>query len=304
MKNLKILLVLLLCSGSLYQVMAQQMPQYTQYMYNAMSVNPAYAKQEVAMEALILHRSQWVGLEAAPATQALTLKGRLGEKTGLGFNVINDAIGPSNQVDVQGVFSYHLPLGQKQLSFGLNAGFDLLQVDWSKGTYYQRDDALLQENVNNRRPIMGAGVYMNSQKWYAGLSVPNFFESKKYDDNREVVVDRELHFYILGGYVFELSPDLMLKPAFLSKVVPGAPVIFDISANVLLYQKVTLGTAYRLNDAVSALAGIQVSPALFVGYAYDMSTSELRKYNEGSHEIILRLSINAITKTALTPRFF
>ncbi|TYP77041.1 PorP/SprF family type IX secretion system membrane protein [Aquimarina intermedia] len=299
-------LILLLCVA-LYGMVshAQQLPQYTQYMYNTMSINPAYAGSNDRIEASLLHRSQWVGIDGAPQTQVLTLNGKFFDKIGLGFNIFNDKIGPSSQIDINFAFSYHLKLNATvKLGLGVNAGMDVLSIDWSKGEIYENEDSIFNENISKLRPIIGAGSYIFGEQWYAGISASNFIKSQRYDDNEEILVERSVHYYLLGGYVFQITPQLKMKPATMVKLTEGAPITFDISTNFLIQEKLTLGASYRFDDAVSGLAGFQVSNTFYVGYGYDYSISNLSKYNSGSHEIILRYTLHDRKRKARSPRFF
>ncbi|MEI6866294.1 type IX secretion system membrane protein PorP/SprF [Flavicella sp.] len=285
--------------------LAQQEPQYTQYMYNTLSINPAYAGQREVLSATLLHRSQWVGLSGAPKTQTLGIHSPLSnEKMGLGFSVINDVIGPVNSTFVDASFSYTIQLSASltKMSFGIKAGVHFLNTDWSKGIY-QGNDPLYDENVNQVSPLAGVGVYVHNRNWYLGLSVPNLLQTNHYDDYQESMASEEMHFYAIGGYVFDISNSLKFKPAFLVKGVSGAPIIADVSANMLFNDRFTLGLAYRLGDAVSALAGFQVSESFYLGYGYDLTTSNLNNYNSGSHEIMLRFELQEINRI-LSPRFF
>ncbi len=285
---------------------AQQEPQYTQYMYNTLTVNPGYTGSPGFLEATLQHRSQWVGIDGAPTTQALTIHGPVNEQVGLGFSAVNDQIGPSEEVYLDGNFSYTIPVSfNAKIAFGLKAGAKVLNIDWSKGTYYQGNDPLLNNNVNNKiSPLVGAGVYYYADKWYAGVSVPNFIRSDYYDDIKEASVSDRLHYYVIGGYVFDLSDNLKFKPAFMGKIVSGAPITADISANFLLQERLTLGAAYRFDDSVSGLAGFQITREFFVGYSYDYSVTELNKYNDGSHEIIVRFQLVPKSARIKSPRFF
>jgi type IX secretion system PorP/SprF family membrane protein len=304
--NIKYIYSFLLASVSL-AVQAQQDPGYTQYMYNTLTVNSAYAGSTGALEATLLHRSQWMGIDGAPKTQAFTIHTPLAnESVGLGFSAINDKIGPSDELYLEGNFSYTIPVSyDKKLSFGIKAGARMLNVDWTKGRYYDPVDALLNNNINNQfKPSLGAGVLLHTDKWYVGASVPTFIKSNYYDDVQEAIDYNQLHYYFMGGYVFDFSDNLKFKPAFLVKAVSGAPLTADISANFLLQEKVTLGASYRLDDSVSVLAGFQLSNSFFVGYSYDYTVTDLNKYNDGSHEIILRFQLQKKVKQIKSPRFF
>lgn len=287
-------------------VKAQQEPQYTQYMYNTLTVNPGYTGSPGFLEATLQHRSQWVGIDGAPTTQAFTIHSPVNDKIGLGFSAVNDKIGPSEEVYIDGNFSYTIPVSfNSKIAFGLKAGVKVLNIDWSKGTYYQGGDPLLNANINNElSPSVGAGIYYYSDKWYAGLSVPNFIRSDYYDDIKESEVSDRLHYYVIGGYVFDLSDNLKFKPAFMAKIVSGAPITADLSANFLLQERLTLGAAYRFDDSVSALVGFQITKDFFVGYSYDYSVTELNKYNDGSHEIIVRFQLMPKATRIKSPRFF
>ncbi len=298
---------LLLISIFTSVVNAQQDPQYTQYMYNTMTVNAAYAGSTGSLDAILLHRSQWLGIDGAPETQAFAIHSPLSnERVGLGFSAVNDKLGPSNELFVDGNFSYAIPLAyDKKLAFGLKAGMRMLNVDWTKGRYNNPIDPLLNQNINNQmKPSLGAGIYYYSDSWYFGASVPNFIRNDYYDDVEEAINHDRLHYFFIGGYVFNLSDNLKFKPAFLVKAVSGAPLSTDLSANFLIHDKFTAGASYRWDDSVSALAGFQLSNSIFIGYAFDYTVTELNKYNDGSHEIILRFQMQKKTSQMKSPRFF
>ncbi|CAM3519529.1 type IX secretion system membrane protein PorP/SprF [Flavobacterium chungbukense] len=298
---------ILICSFITVCATAQQEPQYTQYMYNTMSVNPAYAGSTGATEAALLYRSQWVGISGAPQTQSFSIHSPLrNENLGLGLSVVNDKIGPSDELYFDGNFAYSIPLGyEKRLAFGLKAGARMLNIDWSKGRYYDSDDVLLNQNINNQIKLaVGAGIYYYTDKWYVGLSVPSFMRSNYYDDVQESIDYDRLHYYLMGGYVFDLNPNLKFKPAFLVKAVSGAPITADVSANFMIQEKFVIGGSYRTDDSVSILAGFQISPSFYLGYAFDYTVSQLNKYNDGSHEIILRYQFVQKQSKIKSPRFF
>ncbi|MCR4030040.1 MULTISPECIES: type IX secretion system membrane protein PorP/SprF [Flavobacterium] len=298
---------ILICSFISVCATAQQEPQYTQYMYNTMAVNPAYAGSTGTIDAALLYRSQWIGISGAPETQSFSIHSPLrNEKIGLGLSIVNDKIGPSDELYFDGNFSYSIPLGyEKRLAFGLKAGARMLNIDWSKGRYYDNDDVLLNQNINNQMKLaVGAGIYYYTDKWYVGLSVPSFMRSNYYDDVQESIDYDRLHYYLIGGYVFDLNPNLKFKPAFLVKAVSGAPITADVSANFMIQEKFVIGGAYRTDDSVSILAGFQIAPSFYLGYAFDYTVSQLNKYNDGSHEIILRYQFVKNQSKIKSPRFF
>ncbi len=285
---------------------AQQDPQYTQYMYNTMSVNPAYAGQRKVLSITGLYRAQWVGLEGAPVTQTLGIHSPLkNEKIGLGLSVVNDKLGPASEIYVDGNLSYTIQINNydTKLSFGAKVGFHNLSTDWSKGKH-QNTDMTFTENINLFSPTFGAGAYLHSQQWYLGFSIPNFVKTNHYKHYKNSAATDRFHYFLIGGYVFDINQDIKLKPAFLIKAVSGSPLIADVSANVLLQDKLTLGLAWRWDDSISALAGFQITKKIFIGYAYDATTANLRNHSSGSHEITLRFELKQKYKRLLSPRFF
>ncbi|WP_299129315.1 type IX secretion system membrane protein PorP/SprF [uncultured Winogradskyella sp.] len=287
------------------EVQAQQDPQFTHYMYNTLSVNPAYAGQRETLSVVGLHRSQWVGLEGAPQTQTLGIHSPLrNERIGLGLNIVSDALGPARETWVDANFSYTIPLNANdlKLSFGVRGGVHNLNTDFGLGLPQNISDNAFAD-ISLWSPTIGGGLYMHTRKWYLGLSVPNFLQTQHYDDFQTSLATERIHFYAIGGYVFNLNETLELKPAFLVKAVSGAPLVADVSANVWYKKNLTAGLAYRWDDSVSALVGFQVTPGMFIGYGYDLTTTGLNNYNSGSHELTLRFEVKRMGRI-LSPRFF
>ncbi|AJA70481.1 Bacteroidetes-specific putative membrane protein [Myroides sp. A21] len=306
-KNIKKIGISLLLIGCFQTMQAQQDPQYTQYMYNTNMINPAYAGSRGTLNVFGMYRTQWVGLDGAPKTANVSVSTPLGESgLGLGVNFTNDRIGAMDENNISVDLAYAIDLNENyKLAFGLKATANLLSVDYSKLNIHNPTDPVSQENLNNKfNPNIGAGLYMYSDKAYVGLSVPNFLTTDRYDDNDITTMRQKMHFYLMGGYVFDLSQDILFKPAALVKAVSGAPLQVDLTANFLFYDKFTLGAAYRWDASVSALAGFQVNENLFVGYSYDFETTALQRYNSGSHEIFLRFELFNRRSTINAPRFF
>ena len=160
-------------------------------------------------------------------------------------------------------------------------------------------------NLNNYfTPNVGAGIYYHSDKAYLGLSVPNFIQTNRYNDNQVAIFKEKINYYLIGGYVFDLSYDIKFKPAFLTKLVEGSPLQVDVSANFMFIEKVVVGVAYRWSAAMSAMVGFQVTDGMYIGYGYDLETTNLENYNSGSHEIFLRYEIFKNNEKVITPRFF
>ncbi len=283
----------------------QQRAQYTQYMYNTQTLNAGYTGTQGTLAASLLYRSQWVGIDGSPETQSFAAHGLVKERIGLGLTIVNDNLGATNNLEINANFAYHIKTGQNtKLSFGLNAGMDVLNVDYSKGNFSNGLDPIFQENLSEFRPMVGAGVFYYGTKWYLGASSNNLLNSQLYDNDDEIITERKSQYYFMGGYVFDINESVKFKPAVLTKHVAGSPLTVDVSANFLLRERLSLGLAYRYDDAVSALAGFHITNKFFLGYAYDYTVTGLGDYNSGSHEIILTYNLEGLKKRALSPRFF
>ncbi|MEZ7507328.1 type IX secretion system membrane protein PorP/SprF [Flavobacterium sp. Arc2] len=284
---------------------AQQDAQYTQYMYNTININPAYAGSRGAMSIFALHRTQWVGLDGAPVTNAVSINTPLNNSNlGLGLSLVNDKIGPTQENTFSADISYTVPTSEtNKLSFGIKATANVFNLDASK-LNPQISDPTLHDYGNKFTPNIGAGIYWHSDKAYVGLSVPNFIATNRYDDNEVAIFKEKINYYLIAGYVFDLSYNLKFKPALLTKLVEGAPLQVDVSGNFMLNDKFSLGLAYRWSAAVSAMAGFQVSDAIYIGYGYDFETTKLQNYNSGSHEIFFRYELFKNNKRITSPRFF
>ena len=303
--KLFVFIALGLLLGTVHETYAQQDSQYTQYMYNTMSMNPGYSGSRGSLSMLALYRNQWVGLDGAPKTLNFGMHSPIGvQGVGLGLGFTSDKIGPSTESIITADFSYTIDFANDvKLAFGIKGGYSLLDLDPSKLNIYNPNDYNLEQKSYGS-PIIGAGFYLYSDKWYLGLSSPNILETEHYNDVQVSTATEKTHIYLIGGYVFKLSENLKLKPAFLTKAVIGAPLAIDISANALLYDRITFGLAYRLDAAVSAMAGFQVNDNIMIGYAYDYETTELTNYNSGSHEIFIRFELGTKLRAKVNPRFF
>jgi type IX secretion system PorP/SprF family membrane protein len=275
-------------------------------MYNTININPAYAGSRGVMSVFGLHRTQWVGLDGAPTTNTFSLNTPINNSNlGVGFSLVNDRIGPTSDNTISADISYTIPMNEVyKLSFGIKASGNIFNLDTDKLDPSNPIDPNLQNFNNEFSPNFGAGVYLHSDKLYLGLSVPNFLQDSKYNDNEVAVFQERMNFYFIGGYVFDVSQSIKFKPAVLTKMVAGSPLQVDASANFLFFDKFMLGGAYRWDAAVSALAGFQVTDGLFIGYSYDMETTQLRRYNSGSHEVFLRFELFNKVSKMVSPRFF
>ncbi|WP_239023303.1 type IX secretion system membrane protein PorP/SprF [Muricauda aurantiaca] len=314
-KNHFIAIVLVLLG--VFSSSAQQDAQYTQYMYNTQIINPAYAGNRDALSFGVLGRIQWVNFEGAPKTGTFTVNSPIGlyDNMGLGLSIVHDEIGPASESNLTVDYAYSIEVSRNsELSFGLKAGVDLLNVDYTKLNILDDADILFLNNVNNRlQPQVGAGLYFNTDRFYMGASVPNFLNTKHFDedtlndledfDGDGVAIER-LHYFLIAGYVFDLNPNLKFKPATLFKAVSGSPLQWDFSANFMFNEKFTFGASYRWSASVSAMAGFQVSDAIFIGMAYDYQSTDIEDYSDGSYEVFLRFDIFKKADRILTPRFF
>ncbi|WP_348799942.1 PorP/SprF family type IX secretion system membrane protein [Flavobacterium adhaerens] len=285
---------------------AQQDAQYTQYMYNTINVNPAYAGSRGALSIFALHRNQWVGLEGAPTTNTISINTPFNNTNlGAGFSIVNDEIGPSTSNSISADISYTIPVSESfRLSFGLKGTLNIFNIDINKLNIGDQTDPIFQNFENDLSPNIGAGLYLHSDKAYLGLSVPNFIETDAYNDNEVAIYKEKINYYLIGGYVFDISPSTKFKPAFMTKLVEGTPLQVDVSANFLFIDKLTVGLSYRWSAAFTGMVGFQVSDAFYLGYSYDFETTALDNYNSGSHELYLRFELFKKNNKMITPRFF
>jgi type IX secretion system PorP/SprF family membrane protein len=293
---------------------AQQDPQYSQYMYNPIVVNPAYAGNRGVASIVGLHRSQWVGLDGAPHTQTLSFHTPLSNsRVGIGLSIVNDEIGPADETYVAADFSYTLLVGdQARLSFGLKGGVHVLNVDYRRLNPFDLGDPRLSDIIDNKlSPTLGLGLYYHTEKLYLGLSSPNLLQTDHFDgteNNRSTtyIAQERIHLFATAGYVFDLNEDVKFKPATMLKLVQGAPVQIDLTSNFLFNDTLTLGVAYRWSAAVTGLVGFQISDQMMIGFAYDRETTALGNaiFNDGSYELFLRFEMFNNYERIITPRFF
>ncbi|RIA09592.1 type IX secretion system PorP/SprF family membrane protein [Flavobacteriaceae bacterium MAR_2010_72] len=285
---------------------AQQLPQFTQYMFNTVSINPAYAGSRETLSIVGLHRSQWVGLEGAPTTQTLSMHTPLrNENIGLGLTFINDELGYQNFSYLYGDFSYTIQTGANtKLAFGLKAGFTSYSLD-PEFQQSQSNDPVIYGYQDRWKPNIGAGVYWHSERWYLGLSSPRILNTDYVGDDDFEALERQ-SYYLTGGYVFDLGENVKFKPAALLKATNGAPLSFDVTANFLFNEVFWIGAGYRIDERAGALGGIadfQISKQLRIGYAYEYPFSDLRPYTSGTHEVLLMFELFNV-KRVKSPRYF
>lgn len=303
----KIYFATLITALSFFETKAQQDPHYTQYMYNMNVINPAYAGSKENLSFGLLYRKQWVEIEDAPTTFTFSGHTPAGKNVGIGLSLISDEIGPVKEQNAYADFSYTLNLGgEHKLAFGLKAGATFHKVDFNRviPTLPDPSDGVFANNVSNVYFNLGAGFFYYTNKYYVAFSVPNMLNAKHLDfDGREYGNETQ-HYFLTGGYVFDLSPTLKFKPFAMLKSAFNAPTSLDVSANFLFNEKFEIGATYRLEDSFGAMVNYAITPNLRIGYAYDHIVSDLNVTTPSSHEVILLFDVNFPKKVSRSPRFF
>lgn len=305
MKKIIVIIAVILLSVS---AKAQQDPQYTQYMYNMNVINPAYAGSNNALSLNFLGRTQWVGIEGAPRTLTMGINAPIGRNVGLGLSVIVDEIGPVQEQNLYGDFAYTLRVSEQgKLALGLKAGATFFNICLPcLNTVDPNDQALVDQNANKVLPNFGVGAFYHTEKFYAGLSVPNLLETLHFDKKGGQIsrASETKHYFVTTGYVFDLENDIKLKPSMMLKGAEGSPLSIDFSGNVLFNDTFEFGLSYRLTESVSALVNVRASKSFRIGYAYDHTLSNLGGFNSGSHEIFLLYNFDYEIDKIKSPRFF
>lgn len=303
MKKFSPLILLLLFAYT--ETKGQQYPQFTQYMYNTIAINPAYAGSRDALSIIALSRNQWTGIKDGPETQTLSINSPLrNERVGLGVSFINDQLGFERFTSLYADFSYTIPVSDAlELSFGIKGGATYYKIDEE---LYGLDDPYFNERLNRWNFNVGAGMLLHTNKWYVGLSTPRMINHDKNNDSQYQSLDR-VQYYFIAGYVFNLSENVKFRPSMLSKYTKGAPISTDVTGTLLFYEKFWLGVSYRINNEqrdVGFLADLQVSKQFRVGYAYEVPSGDVRPYTSGSHEILLIYEFKFLKDKLKSPRYF
>lgn len=309
MKKIYISTILMLMSVVGY---CQQDILVSQYMFNHLLLNPAYAGSKDYMMATLLYRKQWVDFKGAPTTQVASLHAPIGlTNFGWGALVSHDKIGVTDRTDVYANAAYHLPVGNKlKLSMGIRAGGGFYSYKNSDLIYWDANDpAFAGDRTSTFLPNIGAGVYLYGNKFYAGLSVPTIIsydptKSLSINSNGTIVPRQVRHYFATTGVALELNPNVVFKPSVLVKYVQNAPVEADFNASVLLSQILWIGASYRTNDSFVALLEFQLTKQLRFGYSYDFTTTDVKNYSNGSHEIMLGYDFGYDIMKIKTPRYF
>ncbi len=284
-------------------------PMYTQYMFNELQINPAYAGSRECLSATALYREQWVGLDGAPSTLSASVHApMLQQKLGVGLAMINESIGVSRRTGFNLSGAYRIKMNENTLAFGLQLGMVSLSENLSQ-LNLQSDQQFMINSGKKAAPNFGFGAFYTAPKWYVGLSVPRMLQNRLNVANgtgevqSKLNVD-DLHYFIAAGAVFDIAPSVKLRPNLMTKIVSGAPLQVDLSANALFNDFIWAGLAYRTGDAVSLLLGVYITKQLRLGYSYDYSISALQDFNTGSHEIMLGYDFNYSKDKIVSPRYF
>ncbi len=309
-KHIKILMLLAVMLFAYQKSIAQTEPMYSQYMFNMMGVNPAYAGSREATGFNLFQRKQWIGLQGAPQTTSFSFdQSILNKKAGWGIQLYDDKIGVEKADGINIMGSTRIQVSENGilsggLSFGLmNYRIDLMNVT---GRFTPNDPAFYSD-LNKWTPSLGLGIYYNTDNFYAGVSIPNILKSRltAFDLIRSGLQKvNQKHIFFTTGIVLAINEDLKLKPSTMIKMVEGAPIEADLNTNVWLRDIIGLGVSYRTGDAVIGMAEIQANENLRFGYAYDMTISPLKYYNTGTHEIMIRYEIGNFKTKIKSTRYF
>jgi len=274
-----------------FDLKAQQLPQYSQYLINDYVLNPAIGGNKSYFETKSNHRFQWIGITDAPRTFILSIHGPLKTKNmGVGGYLFTDITGPTSRVGAYGSYAYHIQLNETmKLSLGLFGGIMQYNIDGSKITLADKTDPLGSMGIESIIiPDAGFGIYWYANNYYLGASIPQLLQNKlNFGDTSNASGKLNSHYFVMGGYKFTVGSDFEIEPSFLMKMVIPVPVQFDLSAKVIYQKTVWVGASYRTFDSMSALVGYSFEEKVFFGYSYDFTFSDLKNYNSGTHEVML-----------------
>ncbi len=274
--------------------LAQQLPQLTQYTVHDYLYNPAVAGSREQFEMHSAHRNQWVGIQDAPRTFMLSLTTPVGRNMGLGGFMYTDHVGPTRRTGAQVSYAYHLRLTEKmRLGFGLSLGLQQFVIDGSKITFHDGYDPIMDGQVRGSTvPDATFALYLYHPDWWFGAAAPQLLKNKIvfYDDRDATLSELAGHYFVMGGYRLQLSDDLRLEPSFLVKYVDPVPVKIDLTATLRYKEQIWLGATYRTNDAIGLMVGYWLKKTFQFGYSYDITTTNLNRYSNGTHEVMLGIT--------------
>jgi type IX secretion system PorP/SprF family membrane protein len=287
---------------------SQQEARFTQYMYNLSYINPAYAGSHGNLSASVFARSQWTGLDGAPQTISASINSPINKTMGLGLTILSDRIGPVKEEHLYADYSYTIKTSDiGRLAFGLKVGATFQNIDFLSLSYPEEDDPLVDRDILNEvYPNFGAGLFYYDDKFYIGLSMPNFIESRHFEKTDGYVsgASENMHFYLTSGHVFDINTAFKVRPSIMLRGTSGAPISIDFTANMLWNEKFELGVGWRLNESVSAIMNFVINRNLRLGYSYDHTLLNYGRYNSGSHEVFFLYDLRLLVRKQKSPRFF
>jgi type IX secretion system PorP/SprF family membrane protein len=301
--------ILLMLFFTIWNASAQQDPMFTQYMHNPVSINPAYAGSRGTLNVVALNRQQWVGLDGAPKTLTLSVNSPfLGYNVGIGLSLIYDQLGPVKQTGLYADYSYHLKVTTRtKLAFGLKGGVNIYDANLASLQGSQNDEYVLMNGDRKMYlPNFGVGTYLYSDRYYIGFSIPKLLQNSLSDDKNTLQkADKEdRHIFITGGFVFDLAENIKFMPSTTLRMVSGSPLSAEFTASLIFIDRIMVGGMYRIGDSFGALVKWDITNQLSIGYSYDMTNSELRPYQQGTHEFYLSYDVAFKNKKILSPRYF
>jgi len=308
----KLTILLLFITGFVFKSQAQQDPLYTQYMFNQLVINPAYAGSKDRLSAMLLYRTQWVGFEGAPQTTTFSIHTPfLKERMAVGATFVNDEIGLAHNLYFTGYYAYRFKLTENtRLSFGLSAEVKRQQMDWSQANplFSLLDPNIPVGDPSRTLPNFGVGAYLDNDNYYIGFAVPRVVENKLDFTNGlttivESTAQQQRHFYLMGGFIMDVNKDVKFKPAALIRYTDNAPLAVDVNLSALFAERLWLGMTFRTGDSFDIIAQF-VLDRMRIGYAYDYTVTRLRQFNSGSHEIMITIELDGKTKGVHHPRYF
>lgn len=313
----RLLLIVGCIWGMLGGLQAQQDAQYTQFMFNKLSLNPGYAVSTDYACISCLHRSQWVGLEGAPSSQSINARVPfLKKKVAFGASINHDAIGPSDSWNFSLIYAYRFPLAKGNLGVGMQGTLRSLRINWNDTEAINSADGMIPVGTTAKTiPNFGVGVYYQDKTYYVGLSVPHLLHDDlsnyNYLFSTSDLNRSERHVFLMGGAVLKLSNSVKFKPSVLFKYVRNTPFDMDLNASFIFYDRFWAGLTYRLGglhnsvgESLDLVVQFQFSSMIRLGLAYDYSLSKVRKYNSGTYEIMLEYCLDPGQDKLTNPRYF
>lgn len=301
------IMILLWCLFCPLLLAAQQESLYSQYMFNSLPLNPAYAGSHEYLSATVLARKQWLKIEGAPATQTMSAHAPVYKsKMGLGLTAVNDKIGVTSNTGLYGAYAYRIKFTKSILSFGLQVGFTNYVSRFSKlEVRTPNDPAFAEDDVRFFLPNFGGGIYYYTNKFYAGFSVPHILDHLGSKSN--IVAANSIqsqHYFLTSGFVATLSPQLKLKPSVLIKAIQGAPLQADLNTTLMINEVLWLGVSYRTATSLNFIIQAMLTDQLSLGYAYDSALNKIRNVSVASHEVMLNYRFIYYHKNVIAPRYF